>query len=302
MIRLMSADTLKPVVLGINLLLIALAVYAGVNLFYTVAGNVLADHTPTAVEETKDSRAAKTSQRKSLGAYSAIAARNIFQAAATEQKAPEPQIDVDSLKKTDLDLRLLGTIAGMGDDSYAVIEHTRQRNQGLYKVGDSVDNATVKMILRKKVVLTINGSDEVLEMEEGLASLEGQGMQTSRRGRMASSDSAAQRAGRVRNVTLNRNEVETAFNNVNELMRKVRIRPHFSDGKPDGLSLDSVATGSIFSEMGLQSNDVIVGVNGKQISTVDDCMAVYRSMSSASDVMLEVKRNGRREFIKYNIR
>ncbi|MDY6904793.1 MAG: type II secretion system protein GspC [Thermodesulfobacteriota bacterium] len=303
MIGLINNDTLKPLVVGINMLLIAMAVYAGVDLFYAVTGNILAANTPVAVVEQADSRSSQSSGRKRPEGYSAIASRNIFQAASVVEEETQPEIDVDSLKKTDLDLRLLGTIAGMGDDSYAVIEDTRKHDQNLYKVGDAIDSATVKLILRKKVVLTINGTDEVLEMEEGLASLGGH--QKRRRADRISRpplSRSGSRAGRVRNVTLNRSEVETAFDNVNDLMRKVRIRPHFSDGKPDGLSLDSVAAGSIFSDMGLQSKDVIVGVNGKQISTVDDCMAVYRSMSSESDVMLEVKRNGRREFIQYNIR
>ncbi|MDY6822568.1 MAG: type II secretion system protein GspC [Thermodesulfobacteriota bacterium] len=302
MVRQINTDMLRHLVLALNLVLIAVTVYAGVDFAYTIAADQLADYTPVAVMKEKDTRVSKTSRAKSLSDYLAIASRNIFQAAATEQKAPM-QIDVENLKKTDLDLKLLGTIAGMKEDSYAVIEHTRKRKQNLYKVGDTIDNATVKLILRKKVVLTINGTDEVLEMEESLAGLEGnnafgRGLDSGRQERSA----AADRAGRVRNVTLNRSEVETAFNNVNELMRKVRIRPHFSNGRPDGLSLDSVSSGSIFSDMGLQSKDVIVGLNGKQINTVDDCMAVYRSLSSAAEVMLEVKRGGQKEFIKYNIR
>ena len=108
--------------------------------------------------------------------------------------------------------------------------------------------------------------------------------------------------GDVNHITLSRADVEKSFNNVNELMRNVRVRPHFSDGKPDGLRLDNVSRGSIFTDMGLQNKDVIVGVNSRRINSVDDCMEVYRNLSSASELMLEVKRDNRSRFIKYTIR
>jgi len=85
-------------------------------------------------------------------------------------------------------------------------------------------------------------------------------------------------------------------------MRSARVRPHFSDGKPDGLRLDHVAPGSIFREMGLQDEDIIIGVNSKRINTVDDCMEIYRNLSSASELMLEVKRGENSRFVKYSIR
>jgi general secretion pathway protein C len=199
-----------------------------------------------------------------------------------------------------MELRLLGTISGSEKDSFAVIEHVKDRSQKLYRVGDAIDQARIRMIVRKKVVLTIDGRDEVLEIPEertagpadtgkSAEAKPGDGLRASERGDVTS-------------VTLNRADVEKSFSNVNELMRTVRVRPHYADGKPDGLRLDNVTTGSIFKEMGLQDKDIIVGVNSRRINTVDDCMEVYRNLSSASELMLEIKRGERSRFIKYTIR
>ena len=40
--------------------------------------------------------------------------------------------------------------------------------------------------------------------------------------------------------------------NINQLMSQVKVRPHFKDGKPNGLLLSHVQQNSIFKDMGLQ--------------------------------------------------
>ncbi len=285
----------------INIVLLTLAVYLAVDFFYKVVATKLETALPVVSSQTRQSTPRGTAADRPLREYAVIAERNIFHAEKKESGQPET-LDVENLKKTTLDLRLLGTISGLGKNSFAVIEETRSRKQKLYKVGDTVDQARIKLVLRKKVVLTIDGRDEVLEIpEERLASLS----DADRRGGAYRANNRrfdAGTEGEVSNVTLNRADVERAFNNVNELMRSVRVRPHFSDGKPDGLRLDNVTRGSIFTDMGLQDKDVIVGVNSRRINSVDDCMEVYRNLSSASELMLEVKRDNQNRFIKYTIR
>lgn len=282
----------------VNIMLLTVAVYLAVDFFYQVIGAKLDAAFPADYAQARPERIRNADTGRPLREYAVITERNIFKAKEKTDDNPMA-VDVDKLKKTDLDLRLLGTISGLGKNSYAVIEQTRRRNQDLYKVGDTVEQARIKMILRKKVVLTIDGRDEVLEIPEERLNImtdAGDGQQ------VGSSRFQAGRDGDVTNVNLSRADVESAFNNVNELMRTVRVRPHFSNGKPDGLRLDNVSAESIFSDMGLEDKDVIVGVNNRRINSVDDCMEVYRNLSSASELMLEVKRDNQSRFIQYNIR
>lgn len=292
----------KKIYTGIYLILATVAVYLAVGLCYTVLISILDGFTPVLSLPQARSASLETPEKRPMSYYAAISRRNIFDAVQKTGQAPEPEVNLDHLKKTDLALILLGTISGMGNDSYAVIEDTKNRIQDLYQIGDSVSGATIKLILRKKVVLSLNGQDEVLEMneeEDSNAAMRRIASRAPARGRYAN----RQRDGsRMHHILLNRGEVDTAFNNVNDLMKDVRIRPHFSQGKPDGLLLSDVSPNSIFGEMGLRSSDVIVGVNGKAIRTVDDCMNVYRNLKSSEEVTLEIKRGGQKEFIKYNIK
>ncbi|MEW6079950.1 MAG: type II secretion system protein GspC [Thermodesulfobacteriota bacterium] len=291
----------KKIAPVVNFLLLTLAVYLGVGLFYKVVLNRMEAILPAEGSSAREDRPRETAVNRQPGEYSVIAQRNIFKA-REKTGGTAGTLDLDNMKRTDLDLRLLGTISGSDRDSFAVIEQVKDRSQKLYRVGDAIDQARIKMIVRKKVVLTIDGRDEVLEIpEERTAATSETGKSTE--GKLGDRDNLrASERGDVTSVTLNRADVEKSFNNVNELMRSVRVRPHFSDGKPDGLRLDNVTSGSIFKDMGLQDKDIIVGVNSRRINTVDDCMEVYRNLSSASELMLEIKRGERSRFIKYTIR
>jgi len=70
-------------------------------------------------------------------------------------------------KNTNLNLRLWGTITGSSISAYAIIEDTTTRKQKLYKKSDEIQNATVIMILREKVVLRVGEHLEILEIESG---------------------------------------------------------------------------------------------------------------------------------------
>ena len=41
-----------------------------------------------------------------------------------------------------------------------------KKKQNLYRAGDSIQNATVKKILEKRVILNVDGHSEILEMEK----------------------------------------------------------------------------------------------------------------------------------------
>jgi general secretion pathway protein C len=153
----------------------------------------------------------------------------------------------------------------------------------------------IKEIQREKVVLLVNGEYEILEMEK----MESSAASRSIRPRQREVRQPVQPAGS--NITLQREKIEDAVSDLNTLMKQVRIRPHFKDGKPDGLTLSGVRSGSIFSEMGFRNGDVIVGVDGQNIESVDDALSLYRNLQSASNVQVQIRRRGRLQTIDYQI-
>ena len=289
-----------------NIILLTLAAYVTVDFFYQVA---IAEFLPAAPGVSRSKQAsseragrsrprAATPSKPRFSNYQAIIDRNLFETVTesqAEQKTAE-SIEVEKLQETKLNLKLWGTVTGSGKKAYAVIEDKNKREQGLYRKGDSIQNATIKMILRKKVVLRANGKDEVLTMED-------------EKGRTASRSASGPGGGRAydRGVDsretkqLDRSKIDHVLNNINRLMNQAKVRPYFKDGKPNGLLLTHIRRNSLFTDLGLKSGDIVKGVNGKRIRSVEDAMDFYNNLKNSSSVQLEIERRGETKAISYEI-
>ena len=230
----------------------------------------------------------KSTTQHELSHYQAIVERNLFKTKTETGSGPD-KLDIETLKPTDLKLNLLGTITGDEKEAYAVIEDTAEKKQDLYRIGDTIQNATVKMILREKVVLNVDGKDEILGIQKVSGSQEVRKPSTELGGTSS------------QNITVKRSQIDTAIKDVNTLMKQIRIRPNFKNGKPDGFRLTGIRPNSIFYNMGLKSGDVIMGVDGKDIESVDDALKFYQNLQSSSKVQLKIKRRGRLKTIDYRI-
>jgi general secretion pathway protein C len=280
-----------------NLAALFVAIYIGVDLFYRVMGaqlrvvdthEIVIDPAPRA----------KNNRMPPLKDFRVVMDRNLF---GSKDKATEgiKPTDIETLEPTSLKLALLGTVAGTQQSAVAVIEEIDKRKQGLYRVGDSVQDAIVKMILRGKVVLRVGDKDEILTMEESSsrrASLEEEAT-SSRRGRRPSRASS-----RGASITVRRSDVQDALKNINTLLSQVRIRPHFKDGKADGLALSNIKGDSIFAKLGLRDGDIVHGVNDRPIRSPDDIVSFYNKLTSASRISLQINRRGQDRTINYRIR
>lgn len=294
---------LRYAVTALNILFLTAVVYLGVTAFYkTVTARMEAGETFRTGAATAD-RPTETAAQP-LAHYAAIADRNLFQtgdASAPPAAEPEPQTQpAEALQETRLQLKLWGTVTGDGDRTYAVIEEPRKREQNLFRIGDTLEGAKVKEILREQVILTVNGQDEVLRMAESLGASRSVAAYTPPT-ENPSTPFDGEGDGNAQRVNLSRTEVESAMDNVNSLMRQARIRPHFRNGKPDGLTLSRVRRDSIFTRLGLRSGDIITGVDGQPIESVDDALKFYNSLKSASNLNLQIRRRGQTQTLQYAI-
>lgn len=280
----------------INLVLITFLSFFGVKGCYrTIAILPVPDESADTVVSIQRPKADDGIQP--LSAYAAIIQRNLFQTQKTTE-GKTPKVDLEGLKPTELSLKLWGTVTRNEEKgAYAVIEDTKERRQNLYREGDTLQNALVKLILRGKVVLTVNGRDEILSMDEKEKPGKTPGQQLSVGAPPPSTDGAG-----AQRVTLMRSQIDTAMENVTELMGQIKVRPYFENGQPDGLMLSSINPQSIFRKMGLRNGDVITGVDGQKIESVDDALKFYESMRSSSGMKVDIKRQGRPKTIEYSIK
>ncbi len=97
--------------------------------------------------------------------YTIITKRNLFgKASGTTSTISSTTAPI--LVTTSLDLMLLGTIQGSADTQRAIIRNKKSQKQAIYSRGDSIEHALIKEIMRGKIILTVNGKDEILLMGE----------------------------------------------------------------------------------------------------------------------------------------
>ena len=151
----------------LNTLLIIVAGCFGIKIFYKIITWDVNNIDLASVTYKEKISSKEDEDHKNLSYYSPIIERDLLKTRKISNNILKEKINLEALKHTDLKLRLWGTVtADDKETAYAVIEEKKGKKQNLYRVGDKIQNATVKMIFREKVVLDVNGRDEILEIEE----------------------------------------------------------------------------------------------------------------------------------------
>ena len=292
----------------INLVLIAAGIYFGVSTFYAIlTGRMDYGTQPSSSTSRTATTTAARYTPPPRSDYQAIVDRNIFNSGTRAITEPEPvqaDLQLDKLEETKLNLKLWGTVAGTSRRAYAVIEDTKTRRQSLYHPGDTIQNATIKMVLRQKVVLTVEGRDEILAMQEpGKKSSPARG----RVNRAPGTSPALAPTPKLpvsatpREIAVKSEHIAEAMENIGDLMNQATFRPHIENGQPAGISITRIKPNAIFRRLRLRNGDIITGVNGSPIESVDDAMRVFETISDTPSIQLDIKRRGRQQTLEYRI-
>jgi general secretion pathway protein C len=270
----------------LNLLLISVGAYQGVGLFYQFVEERLDQTAAASYTATISFTETSTPAARPPSDYQAIASRNLFRTRATSQSRTQKPA-IENLTETKLDLRLWGTVTANVGRAFAVIQEAgRQTPQKLYHVGDRVKEATIVRILREKVVLDVDGQNEVLALQK---------LSSSNRGRAPSRRSSRPKV--VQRRTIPRKTIDTAMANLNKLVTQARVRPHTK-----GLIIDHIKPNSLFRRLGLRNGDILVGIEGQPIRTVDEALVFYDRLQNADRLSVDLLRRGRAREMQFRIR
>ena len=215
-----------------------------------------------------------------------VTRRNLFkvQVNGEQQKAQEPAEEI-LLEKTSLELTLWGTVTGQKkQDGWAVINDRKTKEQELYRVNDTIQGAVIKSILRNKVILTVNGKDQVLEMDENQSSLKKRG--TARR----SSDNRPKPTSQPRQNTPTPERMPDKVSQSDQLFK---TRPYIRNGEASGVMVYSIKRDSVAQLLGLRNGDIIQAVDDAEIQDVQDLEDFEESIGDHSDVTISILRRGK---------
>jgi len=276
----------------LNLLVLGIVIYGGVNIFYTLAGSKLTDEAEQHIATERFKVAPAQEKRRALSHYLGAAKKGLF---GKVKETASGELETEDLEPAELKVTLLGTVSGDSKNAVAIIQEGSRKTQSLYKEGDSIEEATILKILRGKVILRVGDKNQVLNMEENARS-------SSAPERSRSPVSGRPQRGRSTTITLDRSTITKSLDDINGLLSQVRVRPHYKDGKADGLMLSQIKPNTVFTKMRLRNGDVVQKVNGKPITSPDDIMEFYEELKSGSSVSLDIARRGRNRTMSYSFK
>jgi len=222
---------------------------------------------------------AKSIEKKPPEIYQNIVSRNLFgstdkeSAGVTGKDTSSPE----QMNQTTLQLDLLGTVAGSDSYSRAIIDDKQGKKSRVYKTGDLVGNATITKIMRNSVLLRVGEREEVLTMKT----------HPNMQGNRAAME-------RVVPGLPPRAAGPVAGREIKDFIGQANIRPHFEGGKMDGFYLGQVEEGSMLKRFGLETGDVLEGINNQSFQKPEDINFFQNiRIAQGQKNTLKIKRQGK---------
>jgi len=221
--------------------------------------------------------------------YDIIVTRNLFKVEIEKKEEPVENQETgdqepEKLEATTLKLVLWGTVTGESE-VYAVIEDKKVRQQSLYEVGDLIQGAKIKKILRHEIILSYQGKDQVLEMETDDK-------------KVSKSRSPAEKM-KINPISINKALIDDSPDNISALMRQIKFRPHFTEGESEGLSVYGIMPNSVFRQIGLRNGVIIKYINGTPIVSAEDASSLFSEIKEADTARVTLLRRGKIKELVY---
>jgi len=192
-----------------------------------------------------------------------------------------------------LNIRLLGTVVA-GDRSAAVVSLNGASKQQVFFIGERLQaGVELDAVEVDAIVVLHQGKHERIVLNKD-APLQSVGLKSP-----ISAPPVRALGGMHRQM--NRRYLNKQVRNFPKLLSQARVVPHFNQGKSDGFEIKEIVPGSLYEKVGLQNGDVIRKVNGQEVKSAEQAMAMYQALQNATAIDLEIGRAGTIVPIHYDI-
>lgn len=250
-------------------------------------------------EQRQKPRAARVVREQPLA--NKISNFNLFGKHEPKKIAVEP-VKPAVVPETKLNLKLRGVFSSKDKNAARAIIADSRGDEDSYRIGASLPGgATLSEIHPDRVILEHNGRFETLKLPVDVADSGAGGASTLspsnispppvdrniNRGNIASLSASttdnSQLLGQYRSALLN---------DPNSVMGLINVRPYQKDGQLVGYRLRPGKDRSLLRRFGLRSGDIVTSVNGVPMNNPVKALEVLRDLSTASQISVDVLRNG----------
>jgi general secretion pathway protein C len=289
-----------PVIVAL-LLILLVAQYAATLTWRFLPGSVVDEPAVAAVEEPDATPLPARQQPVALATR--IVQWHLFGEVRPDE--PKPVVQVEAAPDTQLNLKLRGVFASSVPNGGRAIIADAGGREDAYSVGDEVA-AGVKLnrIFPDRVLLERNGRLEALRLPEDERLLmsqaeEPEAMEGAPLAEAGEADVVV--APNTDRAELLRQYRSQLLSNPQSMMGLVRADPFNRDGRLIGWRIRPGRDRQLLQQFGLQSGDVVTAVNGVQIDNPIKALEVLRDLSSASQISLNIERNGAPQSLVFQI-
>ena len=229
-----------------------------------------------------DGRTVRTSRPDVQQQVRQLAAANLF-----GLMDAKPVKSAASAPVTRLNLTLKGVLAASPMDmASAIIAQGKAGKEDIYGVGDKLPGGvTVKEIHAEHVLLERSGRLEILKLQKE-SGADGLLSSSPDRSSLRSLSSGASAGAALKNI---RSEILKNPTSFADYALPIVVK---ENGKQIGYRLKPQKKGRMLSQLGIQTGDVITKINGVSLDKQANGINALRSLTTANNVNIVVKRNG----------
>lgn len=199
-----------------------------------------------------------------------------------------------AVKRQGFKLKLVGT-AIMEDPEYrvAVIEFGDGKHRS-YHEGEQIGGVLIIEILRARVIVETEQGEDFITLSRSLTLSRPLTAEAERPGTSQSPVPVVSRtstSNNLRNQTLylDGKALIAELGNIDDKIQDISVNTVNIYGRPAGVKIHSIEPDSIFSKIGLKNGDVIKEVDGMEITSPEQAIAIFKKLKAGDDVDIKVK-------------
>jgi general secretion pathway protein C len=199
-------------------------------------------------------------------------------------------------------LVLVGTAVGTAHLSFAIFEDKAQsppKGHEVFAVGEHVYNyGILKKVERSSVDLEGASSTFTIELEED----EIAPVQTDQSAIDRDEQNSFARQVGEKEYILDSRKVQQSLENPEKILTDARLLPNIHDGKHEGFTISEVVPGGMYHSLGLRNGDILLRINGLEISNPEVAIKAMSALQGMNSVNLDIIRNGKNMSMNYKMR
>jgi general secretion pathway protein C len=284
----------------LNYITAALIVITALLLVRHVIGHTASrDNSLLFVSENKNIETVKTAY--DIMSYAPIVEKNPF----GPNMEFHPIIRDQGMKRknvTPSELILFGTVTGSKNLSYAILtDKSRQApaRQELFVFGDEVyDYGKLTKIERSFVEITKGAATYKIPIVD----IEDMHKKNSPSGHSRQLESRLARKINEKQFILDQRKVRQSLDNPERILSDARLYPNIENGEHEGFRVLEVRNDGIYDELGLKNRDILLKINGLNLTSPQAAMQAMSALKGMSTVNLDIIRNGEKMTLNYQVR